>query len=151
MCWLWFADLGQGKQKEKVNNAVIFESANCGKGAVSVQYYSLNFFILRIYIACLPFSNSLIYAVIELCDVRAAKGGQNFFIVLVVNSSCGGDPLPRGCACAMRAGGVVTTRSPSSRWWLADGKVLSVSSWGPPGGCRATGAEAGLTEGGGQL
>jgi hypothetical protein len=84
MCWLWFADLEQGKQKEKVNNAVIFESANCGKRVVSVQYYSLDFFILRIYIACLPYSNSLIYVVIELCDGRAAKGGQNFFIVLVV-------------------------------------------------------------------
>jgi hypothetical protein len=43
MCWLWLADLEKGKQKEKVNNAVFFKSAKCGKRAVSVQFYSLNF------------------------------------------------------------------------------------------------------------
>jgi hypothetical protein len=41
--------------------------------------------------------------------------------------------------------------SPTSRWWLADVKVFSASSWGPPGGHRATRAEVGLTEGGGRL
>jgi hypothetical protein len=50
---------------------------------------------------------------------------------------------------------VVTTRgrvrSPRGRCWLACGKVLPVSSWGPPGGRRATRAEARLTEGGGRL
>jgi hypothetical protein len=44
-----------------------------------------------------------------------------------------------------------TTRSPRGRWWLAGGKMLPASSRGPPGGRRATGAEAGLTEGGGRL
>jgi hypothetical protein len=53
--------------------------------------------------------------------------------------------------------GVVTTRgggaarSPIAQWWLAGGKVLPASSWGPPGGRRARRAEAGLTEGGGRL
>jgi hypothetical protein len=41
--------------------------------------------------------------------------------------------------------------SPTARWWLAGGKVLPVSLWGPPGGRRATRAEAGLTEGGSRL
>jgi hypothetical protein len=45
----------------------------------------------------------------------------------------------------------VVVRSPRGRWWLADGKVLPVSSRGPSGGRRATGAEAGLTEGGSRL
>jgi hypothetical protein len=57
-----------------------------------------------------------------------------------------------------RADGVVTARSPRTvahspmaRWWLADGKVLPVSSWGPPGGCWVTRAEAGITEVAGRL
>jgi hypothetical protein len=45
----------------------------------------------------------------------------------------------------------VVARLPRRRWWLADGKVLPVSSWGPSGGRRATRAEAGLTEGGDRL
>jgi hypothetical protein len=42
-------------------------------------------------------------------------------------------------------------RSPTARWWLAGGKVLLASSWGPPGGCRARRGLVGLTEGGGHL
>jgi hypothetical protein len=48
-----------------------------------------------------------------------------------------------------RGGGAA--RSPIARWWLASGKVLPTSLWGPPGRRRARRAEAGLTEGGGRL
>jgi hypothetical protein len=57
---------------------------------------------------------------------------------------------PRGRALPAR-GTATVARSPRGRWWLASGKVLPVSSRGPPGGRRATGVEAGLTEGGGRL
>jgi hypothetical protein len=39
-----------------------------------------------------------------------------------------------------------TSWSPRGQWWLAGGKVLPVSSRGPPRGRWATRAEAGLTE-----
>jgi hypothetical protein len=45
-----------------------------------------------------------------------------------------------------RAWDGVVARSLRGRWWLASGKVLPVSSRGPPGGRWATRVEAGLTE-----
>jgi hypothetical protein len=77
---------------------------------------------------------------------------------LVARSSRGGGPHSHTVAHASgalasghRTRNDVVARLPRGQWWLADGKVLPVSSFGPSGGRRATRAEAGLTEGGGQL
>jgi hypothetical protein len=59
--------------------------------------------------------------------------------------------VPSTLACGHHAWDDAVARSPRGWWWLASSKVLPVSSRGPPGGRRATGAEVGLTEGGGQL
>jgi hypothetical protein len=53
--------------------------------------------------------------------------------------------------CAARAWDGMVVRSPTPRYWLSGGKVLPISSWGPPGGCWARRGLAGLTEGGGRL
>jgi hypothetical protein len=59
----------------------------------------------------------------------------------------GGPVQPQSDQRARARDGVVA-RSSMSRWWLAGGNVLPVSSWGPPGGRRA---RRGLTgQGGGK-
>jgi hypothetical protein len=52
---------------------------------------------------------------------------------------------------ATRAQDGAVACSPMAWWWLAGGKVLPVSLWGPAGGHRARRGLAGLTEGGGRL
>jgi hypothetical protein len=47
---------------------------------------------------------------------------------------------------AARARDSTVASSPTARRWLAGGKVLPVTSWGPPGGRQAMRAEAGLTQ-----
>jgi hypothetical protein len=46
---------------------------------------------------------------------------------------------------AVRACDGTVARSTAAQWWLAGGKVLSESSRGPQGGCRATRSGAELT------
>jgi hypothetical protein len=73
---------------------------------------------------------------------------------LAARSSRGGGPCAHIVARAPGTpvrGHYAQTAFGTAWWWLADGKVLSASSWGPPGGHWATGAEQGLTEGSGLL